>query len=125
MLLGGMEAGHKGFGLALMVEALTQGLAGFGRRDAPARWGAGVFLQLMDPAAFAGAGAFLDQMDFLAEACHANPPIDPGRPVRLPSEQAARNIERHRRDGVPLSAETAAALRDWAAKLGVEAAILA
>jgi LDH2 family malate/lactate/ureidoglycolate dehydrogenase len=40
LLLGGYEAGHKGFGLALMVEALTQGLGGFGRRDAPTRWGA-------------------------------------------------------------------------------------
>ena len=28
LLLGGLEYGHKGFGLALMVEALTQGLSG-------------------------------------------------------------------------------------------------
>jgi LDH2 family malate/lactate/ureidoglycolate dehydrogenase len=35
LLLGGAEAGHKGFGLALMVEALTQGLSGHGRLDAP------------------------------------------------------------------------------------------
>ncbi len=27
-LLGGQEYGHKGFGLALMIEALSQGLAG-------------------------------------------------------------------------------------------------
>jgi L-lactate dehydrogenase len=32
LLLGGLEYGHKGFGLALMVEALTQGLSGLGRR---------------------------------------------------------------------------------------------
>ncbi|WP_235035612.1 Ldh family oxidoreductase, partial [Roseomonas sp. 18066] len=77
LLLGGQEAGHKGFGLALMVEALTQGLAGHGRRDAPTRWGASVYMQLIDPAAFSGREAFLDQMDFLAERCHANAPIDP------------------------------------------------
>jgi hypothetical protein len=40
LLLGGQEAGHKGFGLELMVEALTQGLAGFGCRDTPTSWGA-------------------------------------------------------------------------------------
>ncbi len=125
LLLGGYEAGHKGFGLALMVEALTQGLSGFGRRDAPARWGASVFLQLFDPAAFAGEDAFLDQMDFLAEQCRANPPIDPDRPVRLPGEQATRCIEQHRRNGVVVSRETAAALRGWAARLGVNADILA
>ena len=33
LLLGGLEYGHKGFGLALMVEALTQGLSGLGRKD--------------------------------------------------------------------------------------------
>ncbi|WAH60765.1 Ldh family oxidoreductase [Pseudomonas silvicola] len=124
MLLGGAESGHKGFGLALMVEALTQGLSGFGRRDAPTRWGASVYLQLIDPAAFAGADAALAQMDFLAEQCHANPPINPDQPVRLPGEQATRNIQAHRREGVPVSPETAKTLREWAQKLGVNAAVL-
>ena len=123
MLLGGEEYGHKGFGLALMVEALTQGLSGHGRREAPTRWGASVYLQLIDPDAFAGREAFEAQTGFLAEQCHANPPIDPARPVRLPGEQAERSIERHRRDGVALSARTAAALRDWAGRLGVEASL--
>jgi LDH2 family malate/lactate/ureidoglycolate dehydrogenase len=31
--LGGQEYGHKGFGLGLMVEALTMGLSGYGRAD--------------------------------------------------------------------------------------------
>ncbi|KAK48286.1 lactate dehydrogenase [Caballeronia jiangsuensis] len=125
MLLGGEDAGHKGFGLALMVEALTQGLSGFGRRDAPTRWGANVYLQLIDPAAFAGSDAAIAQMDFLAEQCHANAPIDPARPVRLPGEQATRNIEKHRREGVALTPKTVAALRAWAAQLQVDDAVLA
>jgi L-lactate dehydrogenase len=124
MLLGGAESGHKGFGLALMVEALTQGLSGYGRRDAPTRWGASVYLQLIDPAAFAGAGEAMQQMDFLAEQCHANAPIDADQPVRLPGEQATRNIKNHQRDGVPVSSATVAALRDWARKLGVNASVL-
>ena len=37
--LGGMAAGHKGFGLGLLVEALTSALAGHGRADPPARLG--------------------------------------------------------------------------------------
>jgi L-lactate dehydrogenase len=124
MLLGGAEAGHKGFGLALMVEALTQGLSGHGRRDTPTRWGASVYLQLIDPAAFAGAGDALQQMDHLVEQCHANAPIDPARPVRLPGEQAVRNIEQHRREGVPVSATTVASLQAWARTLEVGAAVL-
>ena len=124
LLLGGCEAGHKGFGLALMVEALTQGLGGFGRRDAPSRWGAAVFLQLIDPAAFAGSEAFVAQTEFLAEQCRANPPLDPAHPVRLPGEQACRNIAAARREGLALPAGTAAALAAWAERLGVDATIL-
>ena len=42
-LIGGLDHGHKGFGLALMVEALSQGLAGHGRVDAPKRWGGNTY----------------------------------------------------------------------------------
>ncbi|UHL64440.1 Ldh family oxidoreductase [Paralcaligenes sp. KSB-10] len=125
MLLGGVEAGHKGFGLALMVEALTQGLSGFGRKDAPERWGASVYLQLIDPDAFAGRESFVEQMEFLAQECRANPPIDPDQPVRLPGEKADRNIAHARKHGVPVSPSTLQALRDYAARLKVDDEILA
>src|SRR3954469_17271600 len=124
MLLGGQEAGHKGFGPALMVEGLTQGLAGFGRKDAPARWGASVYMQLIDPDAFAGRDAFLDQVSFFADQCRHNPPIDPKRPVRLPGEQATRLVEQCRREGVPVTPDAVTALRQWAKRLGVDAGVL-
>jgi LDH2 family malate/lactate/ureidoglycolate dehydrogenase len=125
MLLGGEDAGHKGFGLALMVEALTQGLSGHGRKDAPTRWGANVYLQVFDPEAFAGRDAFMAQTGFFADQCRANAPIDPASPVRLPGDQAARNIARCCAEGVPVSAETRTSLLDWARRLGVDASILA
>ena len=124
MLLGGAESGHKGFGMALMVEALTQGLSGFGRKDAPTKWGASVYLQLIDPNAFAGLEAFTDQMDFLIDACHANAPIDPAAPVRLPGEQADRNIATARSQGVPLSGTTLELLRQCAKTFNVNDSIL-
>jgi LDH2 family malate/lactate/ureidoglycolate dehydrogenase len=37
--VGGLSHGHKGYGLALLVETLTAGLAGHGRADAPEGWG--------------------------------------------------------------------------------------
>ena len=124
MLLGGEDAGHKGFGFALMIEALTQGLSGFGRMDAPTRWGASVYLQIIDPAAFAGAQASMAQMDFFVAQCHANDPVDPAKPVRLPGEQASRNIEQSRREGILLAPATVAALRRWASRLDVDDRIL-
>jgi L-lactate dehydrogenase len=47
-------------------------------------------MQLIDPDAFAGRDAFLDQVSFFADQCRRNPPINPERPVRLPGEQATR-----------------------------------
>ncbi|HEX8961514.1 MAG TPA: Ldh family oxidoreductase, partial [Rhodocyclaceae bacterium] len=73
--LGGVEAGHKGYGLALMVEALTAGLAGQGRSDPGGRWGGTVFVQVIDPQAFNGRAAFEQQMDWIGERCAANPPV--------------------------------------------------
>jgi L-lactate dehydrogenase len=105
-LVGGTDHGHKGFGLALMIEMLSQGLAGHGRRDAPARWGGNVYLQLIDPRAFAGAQAFGEQVGFFNDRCRANRPVDPQRPVRVPGDQAARGIATARERGIEFDATT-------------------
>ena len=93
---GGLDAGHKGFALALLIEALTAGLSGHGRADPPDGWGATVMVQVIDPAAFAGREAFARQMDWLANACHQATPRPGGDPVRLPGE---RGLALHRRRG--------------------------
>src|SRR4029079_9257149 len=63
--LGGLDAGYKGFGLTLLVEALTAGLAGFGRADPHEGWGGTVFVQVLDPRAFGGLEQFKRQMDHM------------------------------------------------------------
>jgi LDH2 family malate/lactate/ureidoglycolate dehydrogenase len=118
-LMGGQEYGHKGFGLALMVEALSQGLAGHGRKDAPGRWGGNVFLLLIDPDRFAGRDAFGGQMDHLADRCRGNRPIDPRQPVRLPGDAAAAGIAQAQEHGIAHDAGTWSALAGWADKLRV------
>lgn len=118
-LVGGQEYGHKGFGLALMIEALSQGLSGHGRLDAPTRWGGNVFLQLIDPEFFAGRDAFARQMDFLSEECRANRPIRPGQPVRVPGDQAARGIAAAMREGVEFDPKSWQAIARCAGQLGV------
>ena len=99
-LMGGQEYGHKGFGLALMIEALSQGFSGHGRKDAPTRWGSNVFLQVLDPDFFAGRDAFGEQMNYLSDRCRANRPVEPERPVRVPGDQAARGITASLDEGV-------------------------
>jgi L-lactate dehydrogenase len=102
-----------------MVEALTQGLSGLGRKESEKRWGGNVFLQVLDPEAFAGRQAFLDQMDHLTELCHANAPLHERAPVRMPGEQAERNIAAAREHGVTLADSIARQLAELAARLGV------
>jgi len=118
-LMGGQEYGHKGFGLALMIEALSQGLSGHGRRDAPTRWGGNTFLQVIDPEFFAGRDAFAEQVDFLAEKSRSNRPIHADRPVRLPGDQAAQSIEAARKHGVAYDDVTWSALGRCASELGI------
>jgi L-lactate dehydrogenase len=117
--LGGQDLGHKGFALALLIEALTSGLAGHGRADAPKEWGASVFLQLIDPGAFAGREAFVRETTRLAEICHATP-VAPGKPpVRLPGERALARRKAQLEGGVALRAGILESLRPWAERLGV------
>jgi len=117
--VGGMDHGHKGFAMAILVEALTQGLSGFGRAEAPERWGASVFVQVLDPAAFGGTEAYQRETGWLASACRATPPVPGGDAVRLPGE---RGLERKRDalvHGVPLYPGIIEALATFAEKLGV------
>ncbi len=117
--VGGLAYGHKGYALGLWVEAMTQGLSGWGRADAPTGWTGAVFVQVIDPALFSGDAEFRRQTEWLAEACRTNPPIDPGKPVRLPGAKATQGIARAKRDGLELFPGIVESLAPWAEKLGV------
>jgi LDH2 family malate/lactate/ureidoglycolate dehydrogenase len=117
--LGGVELGHKGFALALMVEALTSGLAGHGRSERPPGWTASVFLQLIDPDAFGGGDAFAREMQFVADLCHDTPVAPGDPPVRLPGEGALARRRRQIREGVHLHETIIPALMPWAERFAV------
>ena len=117
--VGGLDHGHKGYGLALIVEALTQGLSGHGRADPPEGWGASVWVQVQDPAAFAGADAFSRQTDRLVELCRTNPPRPGVDAVRLPGDGALGRKRKALAEGVGLYPGIMDGLADWAGKLGV------
>jgi LDH2 family malate/lactate/ureidoglycolate dehydrogenase len=116
---GGLDHGHKGYGLALTVEALTQGLAGHGRADRPTGWGAGVFVQALDPAAFGGTEAFRRQIEWIAEACRSNPPRPGVERVRLPGERSLALRRQALAQGLRLRPEILDALAPSAKRFGV------
>lgn len=117
--LGGTHKGYKGFGLALMVDVLSQGLADFGRDDPPAPMSLAVFLQVIDPDAFGGRAAFTHHAEFTAAACRAVPPARGTGSVRVPGDGAARSRRAALRDGVPVDPSVMEGLAARAATLGV------
>lgn len=117
--LGGVDHGHKGYAFALLVEALTGGLAGHGRADPKEGWGATVFLQVMNPACFGGAEEFRRQTEHIATTCRATPPRPGFDRVRLPGERGLARRAEQLAHGVALHPSILPALAPWAAKLGV------
>jgi L-lactate dehydrogenase len=117
--VGGVDHGHKGTGLAWMVEALTQGLAGYGRADPRHGWGGSVFVQVFDPELFAGRADFTRQTEWIAEACRATPSGDPAGTLRLPGARALAGLRRAKATGLAPRPAAMAALAAWADRLGV------
>jgi LDH2 family malate/lactate/ureidoglycolate dehydrogenase len=117
--LGGLEAGHKGTGLAILVEMLTGGLAGVHRADAVQGWGATVFIYCVDPDAFGGRSAFARQMEWIAQASRSNPPRPGFSEVRVPGDRAWSLRTSQREEGVRLQAAILPALEPWAERFGI------
>jgi LDH2 family malate/lactate/ureidoglycolate dehydrogenase len=117
--IGGLDHGHKGYALGLLVEALTGALAGHGRADANEGWSANVYIQVYDPALFGGRDDFIRQTKQVADACRATPPRPGFERVRLPGESGLRRREAQLADGVELYPGIMKALAPWALKFGV------
>ncbi|HWA26063.1 MAG TPA: Ldh family oxidoreductase [Lacunisphaera sp.] len=118
--MGGLDHGHKGYALGLLVEALTGGLAGHGRSDPAEGWTATVFLQVLDPALFGGAKDFARQTSHLAELCRATPARPGVERVRLPGEAGLRRKAAQLKDGIELYPGILEALAPWAERFGIQ-----
>jgi LDH2 family malate/lactate/ureidoglycolate dehydrogenase len=117
--IGGTSYGHKGYGLALMVEALTGGLAGFGRADPKQGWGATTHITIYDPDAFGGKKDFIRQMDCIADQCLNNPPRPGVAKVRLPGHAGLAAREKQLKEGVGLHPVIKPALEPYCEKFGL------
>lgn len=100
--IGGLDHGHKGYGLALLVESIMQGLSGLSRSSPPATASTNIFLQVIDPSAFGGQDAFLDESAWMTKVCRSNPPRPCVECVRVPREQGLDRLRLSDSSGVPL-----------------------
>lgn len=121
--LGGADYGHKGYGLAMMVDLLCGPLQGnplgpelsnmFTELDRPRELGA--FFLVLDPARFAGGPLLAEAVARMAEAIAR----EPGSPL-LPGDPELRCEQQRRLDGIPVDAAMAQQWRDWSKRLGLQ-----
>ena len=120
--LGGMDYGHKGYGLALAVELLCGPLHGtlwgpqigpmYAELTRPRHIGA--FFIVLDPMRFAGGAAFAATVEAIARSLAG----EPGE-VLMPGDPELAEDARRRANGVPVEPGLRDEIRAWSAKLGV------
>jgi ureidoglycolate dehydrogenase (NAD+) len=120
--LGGLEYGHKGYGLALVVELLCGPLNGnlwgpqigpmYAELTRPRRIGA--FFIAIDPVRFAGGATFAAAVELIARALTAQP----GQ-VLMPGDPELAEERRRRADGVPIEPGLRDEMRAWSERLKV------
>jgi hydroxycarboxylate dehydrogenase B len=114
--------GVKGFGLALVAEALGGALTGAGTvsdETAPERQG--VFLIAVDVTRLKPLADFSREIERFGRYVKDTPLADGASPIRLPGENSAATAEQRRAEGLPVQPFTWKALLGLAADYGVEA----
>ncbi len=120
--LGGLDYGHKGYCLALVVELLCGPLHGnlWGPQIGPMYAeltrprGIGAFFIAIDPARFAGGATFAASIELIARALTAQP----GQ-VLMPGDPELAEEQRRRADGVPIEPGLRDEMRAWSERLKV------
>lgn len=121
---GELRSGHKGYGLAIMVEALTgvlaQGLLSPQMQGAHGDHTSHFFLAF-DPAMFGDPADIRVQMSRYLTMLRESEKLPGHDRIYTPGEKAFEAQERRMRGGIPVEEKTLLELREIAAELGVEA----
>jgi ureidoglycolate dehydrogenase (NAD+) len=116
--------GHKGYGLALMVDLFAGLLSDAAYLTHVKSWSdapdqpqnLGHFFILIDTRRLGSSEWLQARMREFAAILHDSPPTDPARPVIVPGEIELAKLRRQRRDGITLDATTYRLLRQYAGR---------
>ncbi|MEA2490158.1 MAG: hypothetical protein QOH21_1950, partial [Acidobacteriota bacterium] len=126
--------GHKGYGLALVMEALSGVLtgAGFGSDHSRARLKQqglppdfGHFFMAIDPELFLSRAEFLSRVDRMIDEVKGAKRMAGVEEIRLPGEAELRAREHNLREGVPLSPAVYQALEKYRRDAGLRSELVA
>lgn len=110
------HGGHKGYGLALLVELLTAGLSG----GVPSKFiplaheGICFFFMAIDPALFGNATKVLAHVKYIVDQYRKTAPTDENFPVLIPGDKERLSREYAIKKGIKLSSEIVQILKDVA-----------
>ena len=116
--------GHKGYGLALLVDMFAGVLSNAAYLTHVKSWvdapdepqNLGHFFILIDTSRLGSAAWLVERMRDFAQILHGSPPAEEGKPVIVPGEIELRNMARQRIQGVDVDAAVLALLQQRAAQ---------
>ncbi len=119
------NSSHKGYGLAMMADILSAGLAGESFPSDPmhakgAEIGMAHFFLAMDPSMFREREAFEADVTRFCHDMRATPPLDPAKPVMVAGDPERAKAVIRLRDGVPVGDGLKAQIRQLALEANVE-----
>ena len=125
--LGGLEAGYKGYGLALVIgllagtlngAAMGSGVVDFNKEQA-ATTNTGQAIVAIDVAAFGDVTAFKARVDALVRELRDSERLPGVERIRMPGEQSAAKRTAYARDGIPVASSLLGNLDTFADELGI------
>jgi LDH2 family malate/lactate/ureidoglycolate dehydrogenase len=120
-------AGHKGYALALMVEAFSGVLSGAAigsdvgsmYKDLDRKQDVGHFFCLFDIGSFMDTDKFDERMENMVNRLKANKLRAGAEEILIPGERSQRAAARNEQHGIPLGAETIAEIEKWCKHFGI------
>src|SRR5436309_4839275 len=117
------HSGHKGYGLAVMVDVLCGVLSGsatgLGVDVDKAKPNVGHFFMAIDPAAFRPLDEFKRDMDRLARELKDSPKAQGQNRIYVHGEKSFARMEKYMREGVPLTAPVVELMKKVGGEIGV------
>lgn len=113
-------AGHKGYGLSVMVDLFAGVLSGASYLDRVSSWSTnpedpqdlGHFFIVIDTAVLGSVSELQSRTEDFRERLLSTPPADPAAPVRLPGQSELDNLRRQQRDGIDIASADLEKLRE-------------
>lgn len=120
--LGGVQFGHKGYGLAFMVDAIAGGLTRAGCSKAPPNVGGNGFLAMVIKIDdFISLDTYTEEVEGLIEWVKSSKKAPGVQEIYIPGEIEQRNRERMLKDGIYIEDDTWKEMSEMASSLGVDA----